>query len=381
MPRDRLEQLKAIDSAVLTEVVRRDQCSSDFVIINWTVERLSNKGIANPDALFRFYGRGRLGVVERPWSVVLKILTAPADQTSASGVGYWKRELLLAQSALLANLPGPVSAPRFYRVSEEDGLGWIWMEHIQATSGQPWTQNEYAFAARQLGQWNGTYLGGTPLPDAPWLSKDHYRGWVAGYERGVEAGWGNPLFRRRLSSAAQSRYLALSADRERFFSALDGLPQVFCHFDFGRRNLFVRQGLNYRPELVVIDWALCGNGPMGGDLCALVGMSALHLEYDPATAPQMAATAVEAYLAGLRDAGWTGAPDLVRLGYTAGLAMHLGVSFPMVVPWFVIEESRPFAMQQFGVAGEELLERWVPLFLYILDCADEARRLMARLDL
>lgn len=380
MPQDRLDQLKALAPAVLADVVRQDQRNPDFAITSWTVERLSDKGIANPDALFRFYGRGRLGDVERPWSVVLKVLTDRADEAPLSDVGYWKRELLLAQSGLLANLPGPVTVPRFYKVSEQDGFGWIWMEHVQATSGQPWTPNEYAFAARQLGQSNGAYLVGTPLPDAPWLHKDHYRSWVARCRPGIDIGWEDPQFRRQFSSAVQTRYLALLDECERFCSALDRLPQVLSHFDLGRRNLFVHEGQNHRQELVVIDWAMCGHGPVGGDLCGLVGLSAVHLEYEPATAPHVAAAVVEAYLAGLRDAGWTGDPDLARLGYTAGLAMHLGACFPILVPWFIIEERRPFALRQFGVAGEELLQKWVPLFLYVLDCADEALRLMARLN-
>jgi hypothetical protein len=59
----------------------------------------------------------------------------------------------------------------------ESGTG-LWMEHIVATVHSPWTLDQYAFAVRQLGRFNGAYLNGTPLPNAPWLTKGHARTWA-----------------------------------------------------------------------------------------------------------------------------------------------------------------------------------------------------------
>lgn len=59
MGKDMLEKLKAIDPAILTDVVRQDQNDSSFEITKWVIKRLSNKGIANPDGLWLFSGRGQ----------------------------------------------------------------------------------------------------------------------------------------------------------------------------------------------------------------------------------------------------------------------------------------------------------------------------------
>jgi hypothetical protein len=45
MPHDTLDRLDALDPALLTGVVRRDQGSSALEIGHWHVERLSAKGI------------------------------------------------------------------------------------------------------------------------------------------------------------------------------------------------------------------------------------------------------------------------------------------------------------------------------------------------
>jgi hypothetical protein len=48
------------------EIVRRDQQSATFTITDWHVDRLSSKGIINPDGLSPFPGTGHDGAVIRP---------------------------------------------------------------------------------------------------------------------------------------------------------------------------------------------------------------------------------------------------------------------------------------------------------------------------
>jgi hypothetical protein len=68
MSQDTLAQLHNLDSALLTDVVRQDQRSPTFALLDWSVARLSNKGIINPDGLFRLSGQGRDSAGTRPWS-------------------------------------------------------------------------------------------------------------------------------------------------------------------------------------------------------------------------------------------------------------------------------------------------------------------------
>src|SRR3712207_7779326 len=54
-------------------------------------------------------------------------------------------------------------------------------------------------------------------------------------------------------------------ERERFLTALDRLPQTFCHHDAFRRNLLVRRGPE-GEELVALDWTQTGHGAVGQEL-------------------------------------------------------------------------------------------------------------------
>lgn len=68
-----LEHLRTTNPDMLTEIVRLDQRAPTLEISDWTVARLSNKGIVNPDGLFLFSGHGRTATeqTERAWSVVV----------------------------------------------------------------------------------------------------------------------------------------------------------------------------------------------------------------------------------------------------------------------------------------------------------------------
>jgi hypothetical protein len=376
MTEDMLTRLKAIDPAILTDVVRQDQRSSSFEITEWSVQRLSDKGIMNPDGLWLFSGEGHGNYGSRVWSVVLKVFQCPEEETPLSDLWYWKRELLWAQSGLPENLPERIKAPSFYRLDETPEGAWLWMEHVESHHSAPWGLDDYAFAARQLGYWNGIFVTGKPLPAQPWLARQHYRSWLSGVN--PEKDWQFSLHQKYISDDIRHRYDQLWTEREMFYNVLETLPQTFSHFDSQRRNLFIRQGENGSDELVLIDWALCGLGPVGSELCALVGMSALVLEWPPSAVVQLEAIAFANYLQGLREAGWSGEADLVRLGYVAWLAMWIGVVFPGPVAWWCSPERRLLALQQLGLAEEELYQQYLPILSYSLDCADEARKLIKK---
>ena len=243
----------------------------------------------------------------------------------------------------------------------------------------PWTLEQFVFAAGQLGRWNGNFLRERPLPDDAWLTRQQYRTWLEWAN--PEGRWQAPLNRQHISNADRQRHDRLWNEREKFFGALESLPQVFSHCDSQRRNLFIRHAHGQADELVLVDWAQAGLVPLGAELTHLVSMSAMILEWPAATLPELDAAAFESYVQGLREAGWAGNVDTVRLGYAAYVAVYVGGIFPGWIVAWCAPDGRDFALQFCGIAEEELFWELLPVLSYTLDRADEARQLMKKLGL
>jgi hypothetical protein len=380
MAQELLATLRSLDPHVLTEVIRLDQQEPDLEVADWTVRPLSNKGIINPDGLFLLSGEARAREATRPWSVVLKHLKKPVGEQQPHELWYWKREVSAAQSGLLDALPGPVVAPRCYGTREFEDSAWLWMEHIHDARGGPWTLDDFAFAAKQLGRFNGAYLTGTPLPSESWFCQNLARQWVEPWNPD-QVDWENPYVNRYVSPMLRAQAVRLWAERERFYRALDRLPRVFSHFDYQRRNLFIRQNATGHEEVVATDWAWCGTGPVGGDLYALVGSSGLVFEWEPARMRDLEEAVVEPYVAGLRDTGWGGNPELIRLAYTAWIALHCGVVAPALMGHWCVQKQEEAVGTLFERSLDEAASGWATMCAFALSRADEARELMPRVQL
>jgi hypothetical protein len=374
-----LSQLQAIDPAVLADVVRQDQCSPAFEITSWTAGVLSDKGAATAQGLLLFKGEGRDAQGSRPWSVVLKTLTVdPNPDIGIDSLWHWGREIAVSRSDLLERLPSHVRPPRFYGTTEWDGKVGLWMEHIAGDAPDRCGLDEYAFAARRLGQFNAACLN-VQLPAYPWLVRAAIPDWLATWS--PEAGWDNPFVQRHLSARSGERILQLWSERERFLSALAAMPQIFSHGDAQRRNLILRANAQGNRDVVAVDWALCRIGPLGADAGYLVGVAALFFDWKQAELQQLDECVFTDYLAGLVDAGWHGDPRMIRLAFTAFFAMWFGVFAPRAIATFTDQEMQSTAMRLFHCQDDALAMGWVALDEYALDRADEARNLMSKLDL
>ena len=373
-----LEQLRTLDDSVLTDIVRQDQRCPDFIITSWQVDRLSDKGIANPDGLYLFSGKG-YGPAQQEdecaWSVVLKKVQAPPEEGDITNIWYWKRELLAFQSGLLDDLPaGGVKAPRFYGTIEEDDNAWIWMEYVQENDPPRWPLRRFPAAARSLGGLHGAYLCGRPLPDFPWLSRDQGISWAI--DADLDAELDHPIAQQFFSVENLSRLQRIWAERDLFFQAYHALPQVFSHCDTGRRNHLFRVNAEGVEEMVSIDWAWCGIAPVGWDLSMLLVDSALLFEMEPEDLPGVEEAAFPTYLEGLRSSGWQGDSRLVRLGYCVSAAL-----FPLMPSlnssiWLSKDDQQTFILRTFGCNFAEVARGWRTLFEHLLDLGEEALSLM-----
>ena len=75
-------------------------------------------------------------------------------------------------------------------------------------------------------------------------------------------------------------------------------------------------------ETVAVDWEKIGPGPIGAEIATLTFGTLRRCEFDVARADEIDAAVFDGYVAGLREAGWHGAVEPVRLGYTAAIALR-----------------------------------------------------------
>lgn len=375
--------LESVDRQRLQPLVREALGRDAAELIDWRLHPI-HKGMDMSSAVVRVIGTARDRGEEVEWPIILKVVRPAPDELGPSGWHYWKRESLAYTSGLLDHLPAGLAAPRCLAVEDHGAnCSRMWFEDITDAHEGQWSLSAYTSVARQLGRFNGAYLTGEyAIPSHDWLSKGWLRGWteksapvIAHFSEFRE----HPSVRRVLPAASVEAYLRLWSERERFLAALDRLPVSFCHYDAFARNILLRRGADHNQP-VAIDWAFAGSGAVGEELVPLVIASANFCEMEPRSMIDLEPAALEAYLEGLRDAGWRGDPRLVRLGdaIAASLRFGPGCAIP-ALPSVLRKDAEEFVLAVFGIPMEEALDRWSAITSHVLGLADEARELMQSL--
>lgn len=380
---DLRERLATVVAERLPEVVRTALGVPAAALGAW--EAVPLQGGANAHNVARVLvllrGVAHLGPDERPWRVILKGFAPVAAQDDPSYIDYWKREWLLYDSGLLAALPTGLHAPRCYGCDElADGTVWLWLEHVREEGAQAWPIARWALAARHLGQFNGNALAGRPLPDAPWLRGRRLHTWVERHRplvMQIAAAPQHPEVRQWWPQPVVDAILRLWEERETFCAALVRLPQTLGHGDAIRRNLLARRGADGSEETVCIDWEYVGRYAVGEEVGQTLSVAGAFFDVAPSDLPALDTALFTSYLDGLRDAGWRGDPRPVRFAYAAHAALRnafnaVGASVPDAA-------RRDAARQNYGHSWEALAARRAALRPFLLERADEARRLLATL--
>jgi hypothetical protein len=330
--------------------------------------------------LFLLSGMARVGPAERPWRVILKACSPVAARDDPARIDYWKREGLLYGSGLLGALPGGLGAPRCYRCDElADGSVCFWLEQIREEE-HAWAIPRWSLAARHLGQFNGAYLSGRPLPQAPWLTGGRLRAWLARHGplvARIAAAPADPAVHQWWPQPVVDAVLRLWDERESLLAALERLPQTFGHGDAIRRNLFARRRADGTEETVAIDWEFAGRMAAGEEAGQTLSVAGAFFDLEPADLPALDEALFAGYLAGLQDAGWRGERRQVRFAYAAHAALRN--AFNAVGATVPDEAGRAAAHQNYGHSWEELAERRAAVRPYLLRYATEARRLLEAL--
>ncbi|MGB3592962.1 MAG: hypothetical protein WA994_02210 [Ornithinimicrobium sp.] len=323
------------------------------VPVHWSVAPIL-AGDGQGLGVFRVSGSARVSGELCGWSVILKVL--PMTRVSPSGWDCPEREALAYESGLLVDLPPGLEAPRCFGHSEHEGRRFLWLEDLGADV-VPWRLEDFGTAAQALGRFNGAYLGSRQLPEARWLSQQWLRSWL---DEGSSAMGELPRVRRHplvkqvYPGEVVDGLLRLWARREEVLDALDRLPQVFSHNDAFRRNLFLKS-----DRLVAVDWAFLGPQPVGAELAPLVSASVALRGIPHARWRDLERTAVEAYLVGLQDTGWRGAPDLARFGYAASSALRYGPGcVRLVLPALLDETAQAHVEVVLGIPFDQVLQLW-----------------------
>jgi hypothetical protein len=322
--------LRDLRAADLAHLVAKVLHVPNVHVTDWQIAPMGGGSASYAEGgigVYRLQGTAQTGESMVPWSLVAKGSSGLAQSGSSDPAAptYWKRETLVYQSGLLANLPGGLVAARCFAIVEPSAQeSWLWLEDVQETTIH-WSLEQYGSAARHLGQFNGAYLAGYPLPDSlPWMAHGRVRPTLEHPEVQVYPPVDfaqTPLGSRLVRAGQLERLEQLLASRQALLAAFMHLPLCFCHHDAFRRNLMTRDRSNGTTETVAIDWAYAGLGRVGEEAGFLAKMSLLWLDVAASDAKPLCEATYVGYLAGLRDAGWQGDERQVRFGYILSLAL------------------------------------------------------------
>jgi hypothetical protein len=204
-------------------------------------------------------------------ALVVKRLRAPGPDdppefSETHHFAYWRRQADVAITGLCDQTPGLRSTPTDV-AEDDDGITLTseWVEDA-ALNG--------LYVAHAMGRFAGADLG-----RHRWLAVGQLRDRM----RRVEHRGGWPTLARTTVADVADR---LWSRRETLLRELDALPQVPQHGDPAGSNLPGRDG----DDVIAIDWATLGHGPVGADL-------GLFLQ----NAREEAEPLLDAYLMGLPD--------------------------------------------------------------------------------
>jgi hypothetical protein len=340
--------------------------------------------------LYRVAGTGREDGASYSWSLILKVVRSPGGVEVLPGVvmpmwvnelppddaSFWKREVLFYRSRVPEDLPGPVAAPRCFAVDEmTPNVFWMWLEDVADADQGRWSLSRYVETAHHLGQFNGAYLAGRPLPTEPclqggWLRSTFVPGRRASaWQRLPDDAWEHLLIRHAFPSSVRERLARLWSERDAFLDELDSLPATFCHRDAWPPNLFVRDRPEGGRETVALDWAFAGVGPVGEEIAPLIAWCSLP-NIDLETVQEKV---LDSYLSGLAQSGWVGDPATVRHGYAATAILRYSFICTTVAVRAALSLQQGEPEGAAGQASEEEMLRNTALVHYLLNLADKVR--------
>jgi hypothetical protein len=331
-------------------------------------------GLANAATAGIWRVRGPAG------SAILKAARRPAGDGPARAFptsdepghwNYWRREALAYQTGLAATAyaDSGIAAPELLEAATRaDGGIDLWVSDVAGAAGWDWPVPRLGRFAYELGVSQARWAG--RVPGLPWLS----RRWLAQYlaegpprvTQVTDADWDHPVLAAAWPAGLRQRLRRLHADHDRLLAHAAGAERTLCHLDVWPANLIDSGGTS-----VLLDWSFTGDGAVGEDISNLIIDSCADGLMDIALLPEIAASATDGYLRGLRDGGWTGSADAVLATIAACGAAKYSWLAPMVAGRAARDHLGPSSYGQDNSAAAAAL-RLTPLVTLIADWADTA---------
>jgi len=366
----------SIDKEMLTPVVQRLLSQEGAEVIDFQSKAVTG-GFEAATAIYLVKGKAQVASGTVPWRVVLKVIHLVAGNEDPQGFLYWQREVLAYSSGLLYTLPCKLTAPRCHLITEQPGgETWLWLEYVDDTVGKSWPLEHYGIVAQQLGAFNGSYLTGCQIPSQPWIPRAWLRAYVEHAAPAVQFILENPdhpLVKSLFPGDVLGAALKIWEEREHFFSILGSLPEVFCHQDAFKGNLFTAH-----DQLVGIDWSYMGPAVLGAEIVPLVGASMVFSGFPAKQAMQLDQVVFDGYLAGLKDVGCHVNPQEVRLAYCLTFILRYGIGgqIGQVIPWLLDEITVHQLEIKSGTTADEYSQSSSSMSDYFLTVLMEGMKLV-----
>jgi hypothetical protein len=252
-------------------------------------------------------------------------------------------------------------------VEEHDRGVTLWLEDVAGAPGTGFALEDHVALAAAVGRWQAQ----GPLR-APWASAGFLRDYSATRPAPLhlvddDAAWRQPLVRENWPPELRDGWRRLLAHRDYLLGIMERLPRTRCHLDLWVSNQIRRPD----GRFALLDWAFAGDGAVGEDIGNHVPDAVSDLFWPAERIGELDAACFGAYLSGLRQAGWHGDADEVRLGMVASCVKYTWL-LPLMLGQAARREHR--AYHQATDSGELYRRRGLSL-QHLVSWLDEALHL------
>lgn len=281
-------------------------------------------GTASGDRSFSFFVK-----VVQSWARTPMFQFVPPDFRERALVDLpWQIEPLIYRSDLGDRLPqGFTMATAFAVFDIDDSSAAIWLRDIDVVPGV-WDVERFRHAAYLLGRLAASEAvrqhAGIAGPE---------RRVVRGYVDGRVAAqlvpainsdiWEHPLVAATFDDSLHARLMRIVDALPQIVDELEAMPVTTCHGDACSRNLLVEHG---STDLVLIDFAFWGSGPIGFDLAQLLIGEVQTGERAASEMPELERACLPAYVDGLRAEGCDVPLEVVERSHALHMLVFAGLS-------------------------------------------------------